>query len=141
MNKINDIDDINTFIHAGNSRFTVNNTETNNRYTFNIKQSDDKNVWFIRLLTSPNRYTYIGIINRSMEALVTKTSKFSQDSTPIQVMNWLLKHCRSQIPLPPQVNFYHEGKCGKCGRSLTTPESIESGYGPVCKNLIQLSLL
>jgi len=30
------------------------------------------------------------------------------------------------------LNFFHEGKCGKCGRKLTTPESIKNGFGPTC---------
>lgn len=30
------------------------------------------------------------------------------------------------------MNFYHMGICGRCGRALTTPESITRGIGPVC---------
>jgi hypothetical protein len=28
-----------------------------------------------------------------------------------------------------QIKIYHEGKCARCGRPLTVPESIESGFG------------
>jgi hypothetical protein len=28
--------------------------------------------------------------------------------------------------------FWHEGRCGCCGKLLTVPESISAGYGPVC---------
>ena len=31
---------------------------------------------------------------------------------------------------------YHVGKCGKCGKKLTTPESILTGLGPTCSNKI-----
>ncbi|MGQ4872128.1 MAG: DUF6011 domain-containing protein, partial [Candidatus Thorarchaeota archaeon] len=34
------------------------------------------------------------------------------------------------VALPEKVRIWHEGKCGRCGRRLTVPESIESGYGP-----------
>ena len=27
---------------------------------------------------------------------------------------------------------HHEGKCGRCGRKLTTPESCLRGIGPEC---------
>jgi len=27
---------------------------------------------------------------------------------------------------------FHEGACGRCGRTLTVPESIASGFGPEC---------
>jgi hypothetical protein len=32
------------------------------------------------------------------------------------------------------VEFWHEGKCGRCNRKLTVPSSIESGFGPECIN-------
>jgi hypothetical protein len=32
------------------------------------------------------------------------------------------------------MELWHEGRCGKCGRALTVPESIESGLGPVCES-------
>jgi hypothetical protein len=34
--------------------------------------------------------------------------------------------------MPDGVVIWHEGRCGRCGRRLTVPESIESGYGPEC---------
>lgn len=34
------------------------------------------------------------------------------------------------------VEIWHEGKCGRCGRQLTVPESIESGFGPECVKMI-----
>jgi hypothetical protein len=34
--------------------------------------------------------------------------------------------------LPDFIEVWHEGKCGKCGRTLTVPSSIESGIGPEC---------
>jgi hypothetical protein len=30
------------------------------------------------------------------------------------------------------LEFWHEGRCGRCGRRLTVPDSIASGYGPEC---------
>lgn len=31
--------------------------------------------------------------------------------------------------------FYtmHDGTCGRCGRTLTTPDSVEKGLGPICQ--------
>lgn len=31
-----------------------------------------------------------------------------------------------------RVEFWHEGRCGRCGHRLTVPESIETGLGPIC---------
>lgn len=30
------------------------------------------------------------------------------------------------------VTVYHDGTCGRCGRDLTTPESVSRGIGPEC---------
>jgi hypothetical protein len=30
---------------------------------------------------------------------------------------------------------WHEGSCARCGKKLTVPESIESGFGPECVKL------
>lgn len=29
-----------------------------------------------------------------------------------------------------------EGKCGRCARRLTTPESVQLGFGPECAKLL-----
>lgn len=31
-----------------------------------------------------------------------------------------------------KLSYYHEGRCGRCRRKLTVPESIINGIGPVC---------
>jgi len=31
-----------------------------------------------------------------------------------------------------QMEIWHEGSCSRCGRTLTVPESIATGLGPVC---------
>lgn len=42
---------------------------------------------------------------------------------------------RYDVPfLPHGWAVYHEGRCGRCGRRLTVPESIVSGIGPECRN-------
>jgi predicted metal-dependent hydrolase len=39
--------------------------------------------------------------------------------------------------LCPGFNVHHEGKCGRCGRLLTVPSSIESGIGPECSKIMR----
>jgi len=38
----------------------------------------------------------------------------------------------AQNVMPPQMDVHHEGRCGRCNRKLTVPESIENGLGPEC---------
>lgn len=33
----------------------------------------------------------------------------------------------------PEIEVFFEGRCRVCNRALTTPESVESGIGPVCE--------
>jgi hypothetical protein len=39
-----------------------------------------------------------------------------------------------------QLLYYHEGRCGRCARRLTTPESITRGLGPICSDALSLAL-
>jgi hypothetical protein len=48
---------------------------------------------------------------------------------------WLFGHLLERRPLP-RCTVHHEGRCGRCGRTLTVPESIESGFGPECINYV-----
>ena len=34
--------------------------------------------------------------------------------------------------LEDYIELWHEGRCGKCGRVLTVPTSISTGFGPDC---------
>ena len=49
---------------------------------------------------------------------------------------WLWRRITSNTALPPKAEVWHEGSCGRCGRKLTVPESIENGLGPVCAGLV-----
>jgi hypothetical protein len=41
--------------------------------------------------------------------------------------------------LPNFIEIWHEGRCGKCGRTLTVPDSIANGLGPECIKTISKS--
>jgi len=91
-------------------------------------------VFFGALLTgsdNEHNYTYMGLVNG--EAVrVTKASKYAQDSKPVAVLAWALAVVNGKRNLPEGYAIRHEGRCGRCGRTLTVPESIDSGLGPEC---------
>ena len=134
---------IKQFILAGKSFFTVQNKETGGRYTYKVTQAKDdegnfKNLWFVSILTGSDNegsYTYAGIINNDNFRLTGK-SRFTTDATSVKGFNWLWNNIRNNIELPEKVEFFHAGRCGRCGRKLTTPDSIELGFGPVCVGLL-----
>ena len=132
------INGIKQFILAGNSIFTIKNDQTGNRFTYKVVRAEDdgkpKDMWFVSALTgsdNENSYTYMGIINGNGFSL-TKKSRLTSEAVSVKGFKWLWDMTANNRNLPGNVRFYHEGRCAKCGRKLTTPESIEAGYGPVC---------
>ncbi len=45
---------------------------------------------------------------------------------------WFLSTYKSDKEFSDNIEIWHDGICGRCGRKLTTPESISTGYGPEC---------
>lgn len=127
--------DIKTFIFAGNAIFTITNTNTGNRFTYKVRKSKDNEIYFVSVLTgsdNTNDYSFIGYIKNGLFNS-SKKSRITSDSTSFKVFNWLIFNLNK---IPSIVQVFHEGKCGRCGRKLTTPESIQRGLGPECATLI-----
>lgn len=122
------------FILAGNSTFTCLNTKTDNRFTYKVKLSKtstpENPLFYVKVLTSPETYQFIGSIFRE-KFKYSQKSKISNDTQSVAVFQYILSKLLLD-KLDPCVEIYHEGRCGKCGRPLTVPESIEMGIGPEC---------
>jgi|SRR5215469_10214411 len=127
---------------AGNATLTLRSTRTNTRYTYLVKAPMDKetgkrkpgNMLFVGLLTGPDNesdYTYLGVL-RNDEFVITKASKMREDSEPVKAFRYFIKKVFMEHEIPEQLEVFHDGTCGRCGRKLTVPESVESGIGPEC---------
>jgi len=131
--KLKNIDALD-FILAGNSTVTFLNTVTGNRFTYKIKKNKSNDVFFVKVLTSPDLYTYIGsIFNKSFKH--SQKSKASQEAQSVKVFQYVINRLVSKS-LPDTIEIWHEGRCGRCGRQLTVPTSIETGIGPECQRLM-----
>lgn len=129
-----DFQGVKTHILAGNSILTFKNNETGNYYTFKVKKCQGKNLWFVSYLGGPdndNDFRYLGIIIKGGFRLTGK-SKCTKKSKVYIVFNWIFKTLKYGNGFPDNLDVWHEGICGRCGRRLTVPESIENGFGPVC---------
>jgi len=72
-------------------------------------------------------------LERNLRKVGVKTSKLAADDMKVKVFVWLFnRHLSTAKELPEKVEFWHEGRCGDCGRRLTVPESIARGIGPIC---------
>jgi hypothetical protein len=143
-------------VFAGNATFTIINEKTGNRFTYKVTQPKDllpeyKGVWFIKVLYGKDNntsYLFLGTVFEYTDDALglnlhrkkgkfyrhSRVSNFTTNGTCVKVFQFFLTY-RHQ--LPEFIKVYHEGKCGYCGRKLTVPESIESGFGPKCTTLMK----
>jgi hypothetical protein len=126
--------EIEKFALAGNATFTVTSKKTGTRFTFKVRQPNDNTPHFVSLMNGPdneNSYCFLGSIFNNSEYHHGKKSHVGQDAPSAQAFKWVWAH-RNDPTLTEKVEVHHEGKCCRCGRKLTVPESIESGIGPEC---------
>ncbi len=123
------------FLLAGRARFTFVSEKTGTRFTFRVTQKDATSPHFVSVLTGSDNessYTFLGTIFEGRSYFHGKKSKIAQDAASAKAFAWAWGYL-SRGEMPPSMELWHEGRCGKCGRSLTVPESIASGIGPVCE--------
>jgi hypothetical protein len=126
------------FMLAGKATFTLRSLKTGARYTYRVTKHDTNPIWFVKLMTGPDNeesYSYIGVI-QNKNFRTTAKSKLPVSSAPCQAIWWVLKQLVDDTQAIGQVEIWHAGKCGRCGRTLTVPESIDSGFGPECIQMV-----
>jgi len=133
-----------SFITAGRAVFTLVSKTSGERRTFRVAAPKDAKpgdaLRFVSLLTGPDNttnYEYVGLVTRDANGeLVTRTSRGKLPTQPLNTIGWLLaqlqRAVKGEAAKLDQVEFWHEGRCCRCGRRLTVPDSIASGIGPEC---------
>lgn len=130
------------FIMSGNAYFTVVSKVTGQRFTFNVKrphgdklqEKTDNGFRFVKMMTGRDNetsYTYIGTINNGGYKHSPK-GRVSATSKGVVALSWVMRWLKAGELKADQLEIWHEGKCGACGRRLTVPASISSGIGPEC---------
>lgn len=150
-------ENIDPFVFAGNATFTIINEKTGDRFTYKVTRASNpkpeyKGVWFIKVLYGKDNntsYLYLGSVFEHSDDTLNlnprkrkgkfyrhgeEKSNFTSNGTCVKAFVFFLTY-RHQLPI--FIKVYHEGKCGHCGRKLTVPESIESGFGPKCVTLMK----
>lgn len=129
------VEDVREFVLAGNARLTLVSKRTGTRFTFKIRKPEAKSPHFVSLLTQPDNehgYTFFASIFERRELRHGMRAKIEHDAPGPAAFRWFWKHLCEQNELHPQLEVWHEGRCGRCGRPLTVPESIANGLGPEC---------
>ena len=127
------------FLTAGRAVFTITSKKTGTRFTYRVsrpKGADEGCPFFVGVLAGPNNqddYMYLGFIpvaDRPRAMRAGKKGRPNADS--YRALQWVLWALDKGEGIPEQLELRHAGRCGRCGRELTVPESIDSGFGPEC---------
>lgn len=142
------------FCLAGEATFTVSNGN-DRHFTYHIYKVQDGNrsphpTYFLKVLKGPdnvNSYAYMGMLELPVDGNVaepkiklTAKSKFTNESKATKVARWTLRAIwqvkQGRYQMPAGYSIKHCGRCGRCKAKLTTPESLDTGFGPGCAELV-----
>lgn len=120
------------FALAGNALLTLSSRKTGLHFTYQVQKAKNGEVWFVKRLIAGSAdegaFAYTGIIKDGVFRTTAKAG-ISPDAPCVKAFEFFMR-CPT---LHPQMEIRHEGKCGRCGRTLTVPSSIDAGIGPDCQ--------
>lgn len=125
------------FITAGKATFTISKLATGERFTYRIEKPENfRGDYFGSVMKGSDNetdYRYIGMISdRDLALRFTKGSKFQADSKEARGLAFALAVVAGRKTLPEGYELRRSNHCGRCGRLLTVPSSIDAGIGPDC---------
>ena len=131
------------FLLAGNATVTLVSKKTQARFTFQVRSGESADpVHFVSLLRGADNtadYSYLGRIAGGAAGKlwigrkVPKPGDIGRGAPSAIAFDYAWQHLQRGA-IPPMLEIWHEGRCGRCNRKLTVPASIESGFGPECIN-------
>lgn len=119
------------YLTAGRAVATFQSKRTGTRLTFRLVRDGDGKI-LVDLLRGPDNssdYTPLAAVVGD----TVRPVRLEQATIPaFRAFAWTWRQLETQSPKLDQVEVWHSGRCGKCGRLLTVPESVRTGLGPVC---------
>jgi hypothetical protein len=133
------------FLRAGNATVTLRSKRTGDRFTFKVAIPKDRETGepvtdgtlMVGVLTGSDNetsYTWLGRVSRDIFWIGRKFPRpgdISRDAPCAKAFDWTWRQL-VRGAIPEQLEIWHEGRCGRCGRKLTVPESVAAGFGPEC---------
>ena len=145
------------FMLAGKAHVTFQSRRTGTRFTYRIELAkrrpdpqnylvvpsfeEDATFWkrsrlhFVAVLTGPDNggsYEYLGCIYDRRAYAHGRKSRIDPSAPSAVAFTWVWSRLTGG-EMHPKLGVWHEGRCGRCGRRLTTPRSISIGMGPTCE--------
>lgn len=140
MNQLS-LADARKVILAGNAILTFESKKTGAHFTFNVrlpKKAFAVKTFMVKVLTGSDNessYTYIGHVFETTPTIFHhgKKSRVGAEAPSVVAFKYVFENLMGERDEKLQsVAIYHQGCCCRCGRTLTTPESIQRGMGPEC---------
>lgn len=123
-----------TYALAGNATLTLQSERTGAHFTFRVSKPketrDGRPVWFVKVREGAE-FAYLGMIDGQRSFRRTAKSPILEGAPPAVAFRYFWDHVALGT-MPAKLAVRHEGSCGRCGRPLTHPDSIEAGIGPEC---------
>jgi hypothetical protein len=121
------------YAFAGNAGITLRSTVTGAHFTFKVTspRTNADNVLFVSVLVGADDYRYIGMLDASRTFRTTAKSQIARDAKATAAFRYFIA-ALAKGEIPSVLEVRHEGRCGACGRKITTPSSLDSGIGPEC---------
>jgi Family of unknown function (DUF6011) len=127
---------------------TFQSAKTGERRTFKVKPMDrdavrEKGIkdqrFFVSFLSGPDNtrdYTYIGQILNSQFTLTQKSraTGINEQTPSFVIFKAAFETLLTATIMPKMLQVTHSGRCGKCHKALTVPQSVNDGFGPECVN-------
>lgn len=142
--QLTSVEDVIRYTTAGKATLTLRSLKTGNRFTFKVKKSSKPNSkvgFFVSLMNGPdntNNFQYLGHVYNDQAGLRYAhgvKSTITEQATSAIVFKWFWQKVIVEKKFSPDLEVWHEGRCGRCGRKLTVPESIARGMGAKCAGL------
>lgn len=128
------------FMLAGDAHVTFQSRKTGQRFTYRVRVAEGASPsHFVDVLTGPDNggsYEYLGCVFDRRAYAHGRKSRIDRTAPSALAFTWVWSRLTAG-EMHPKLAVYHEGRCGRCGRRLTTPESVETGLGPICAGKIQ----
>jgi hypothetical protein len=122
------------FVLGGRAVFTATSAKTGKHFTYRVNRKGPDSPFFVGVLSGHDNaadYQYIGFISHQTLELVAGR-KGKPDAPSFKALNWALRHLVERDGIPDDLTLQHEGRCCRCARLLTHPESLSTGIGPEC---------
>lgn len=127
------------FMTAGRATFTIQSNKTQAYFTYTLKRlknkgeySSDGSAYFCSV-QSGGKDVYAGLVTERetiYKFVRGKKGTMEADEPRIAGLLKVLNLLAQNKTIPAKI--YHTGICGRCGRRLSTPDSLKTGLGPEC---------